>query len=302
MGRHTPIVLARRAQVTQRRQRASLRLKFAGLCGLFARSLADNGHRWASQRSKTVPGQVARQGVARPKAGNRCLGVASQVSVLTAGGTPGAAGALGRKGCNSSPQPAPAQGSPGVQPAFRIQAVVGGCQAAQQAFRLPPPPLPSPLTARRLPWCRGAVGAARELALGTRPWEQRGRDPPYVAFCLKLTAMLAAHGAIPVVGAAHEGWSARCRHADARGCRAAPLHPISASAHVLLLLSTTLLAAALQLVFDGCRLPAKAGTNAARRQRRGEARRKAQALLAEVGGGWFRRSTGLKSLGACLSL
>ena len=34
--------------------------------------------------------------------------------------------------------------------------------------------------------CRGAVGAAQDLALGTRPWERRGRDPPYVEFALKM--------------------------------------------------------------------------------------------------------------------
>lgn len=39
-----------------------------------------------------------------------------------------------------------------------------------------------------------------------------------------------------------------------------------------------------QLVFDGCRLPAKAGTNAQRRQRREEARARGMELLQEVSG------------------
>ncbi|KAL4449460.1 hypothetical protein ABPG77_007104 [Micractinium sp. CCAP 211/92] len=80
---------------------------------------------------------------------------------------------------------------------------------------------------------RGAVGAARELATGKRPWEARGFDAPWVTFCLKMVAMLQAAGATPV------------------------------------------------LVFDGCRLPAKAGTNAQRRQRREEARARGMELLQE---------------------
>ncbi|KAL4443831.1 hypothetical protein ABPG75_011568 [Micractinium tetrahymenae] len=46
---------------------------------------------------------------------------------------------------------------------------------------------------------RGAVGAARELATGKRPWEARGFDAPWVAFCLKMVAMLQAAGANPVL-------------------------------------------------------------------------------------------------------
>jgi 5'-3' exonuclease len=78
------------------------------------------------------------------------------------------------------------------------------------------------------------VGAARDLALGSRPWELRGYDPPWVEFCLKMTQVLRSAGATPV------------------------------------------------LVFDGCRLPAKAGTNQQRRARRTEARERAQKMLQEV--------------------
>jgi hypothetical protein len=38
----------------------------------------------------------------------------------------------------------------------------------------------------------------------------------------------------------------------------------------------------MQLVFDGCRLPAKAATNQQRRQRRADAKERAQRLLAEA--------------------
>lgn len=78
------------------------------------------------------------------------------------------------------------------------------------------------------------MGAARDLALGSRPWEQRGYDPPWVEFCLKMTYVLRSAGATPV------------------------------------------------LVFDGCRLPAKAATNQQRRARRTEARDRAQNMLQEV--------------------
>lgn len=82
---------------------------------------------------------------------------------------------------------------------------------------------------------RGAISAAAELAAGTRPWEARGWDAPYVTFCLKLIATLQGAGVTPV------------------------------------------------LVFDGRRLPAKAATNAGRRQRRQEARQRAERLMQEVG-------------------
>ena len=78
------------------------------------------------------------------------------------------------------------------------------------------------------------MGAARDLALGSRPWEQRGYDAPWVEFCLKMTQVLRSAGATPV------------------------------------------------LVFDGCRLPAKAATNQQRRARRADARDRAQKMLQEV--------------------
>lgn len=71
---------------------------------------------------------------------------------------------------------------------------------------------------------------------GTRSWEARGWDAPWVTFCIKLIAVLQGAGVTPV------------------------------------------------LVFDGRRLPAKAATNAGRRQRRQEARQRAERLMQEVGG------------------
>jgi hypothetical protein len=47
--------------------------------------------------------------------------------------------------------------------------------------------------------CRGAVGAARELALGEAPWQAQGHDAPYVEFCLKMTRVLQAANVTPVV-------------------------------------------------------------------------------------------------------
>ncbi|KAK9816211.1 hypothetical protein WJX74_006830 [Apatococcus lobatus] len=46
---------------------------------------------------------------------------------------------------------------------------------------------------------RGAVGCAMELAQGTKPWLDRGAQPPYVEFCLRMLDMLRSKGVKPVV-------------------------------------------------------------------------------------------------------
>lgn len=111
----------------------------------------------------------------------------------------------------------------------------------------------------------------------------RGYDAPWVVFCMKMATMLQAAGVTPVVGAGRS--PARVRHGACCACG----RLVPAGRHVCLLLplpSSWLLCPALpawQLVFDGCRLPAKADTNTQRRQRRSDARERALSLLREVG-------------------
>lgn len=107
---------------------------------------------------------------------------------------------------------------------------------------------------------RGAVGCATELASGTRPWAGKGWQPPYVDFCLKMVAMLRSHGVTPVVSHRLLAWfdTLLLLEQEALAQRTPALldHP------------TNRMLCALQLVFDGDRLPAKAQTNLERRERK----------------------------------
>ncbi len=132
----------------------------------------------------------------------------------------------------------------------RLQCNLRGRPAARQCHVQPSthhgcthPLLPLPARCRR-----GAISAAAELVAGTRPWEERGWDAPWVTFCLKLIGVLQGAGVTPV------------------------------------------------LVFDGRRLPAKADTNAGRRQRRQDARERAQRLMQEASG------RGRVGCGACFGV
>jgi hypothetical protein len=98
---------------------------------------------------------------------------------------------------------------------------------------------------------RGAVGAARDLALGQQPWVERGYDAPWVEFILKMCRVLEAANVTPVVIG-----PALTLHLLLKSRPAIPTSPRIPPPPLS------------QLVFDGCRLPAKAATNQQRRERR----------------------------------
>ena len=131
------------------------------------------------------------------------------------------------------------------------------------------PPQLTPARRRLLP-CSGAVGAAADLARGLRPWEDKGRDAPWVSFCLKMVALLRAANVTPIVSGC---WVLPCAAASPWKYDAAGSHPTSLPPPAR---------STMQLVFDGGRLPAKAGTNQQRRARRQEAKERALRLLEEV--------------------